>query len=604
MVGVTSLGVGSGLDLQSLVDGLVAAESQLRLGSLAVREASATERLSAYGLLSSALSEFDSSLSALADISNFEERNVSTTNSDAFSVSANLDAPLGSFDIEVLSAGTSNLLTATGLVDITGAAITSSATNIGGGTLTIQQGTQTAFTVDISSSSSSLAEIAQAINSADGNTGVSASAVTGDSGTVLVLSADEVGVDNAITVTVDDVDGDDVNNLGLSQLAFASGVTPRFAETTAATNAQISVSGQTVTSTSGATFSNVISGVSIEALEETTQVESFSISKTTAKATAAVEEFVVSYNALFESINELGRAGSEDIDGGTLVGDSVLRNLSSQIRRTLFTSFESSLPVGVRSLSDIGINIDRDGVLSLDSSKLNTALDTSFQSVVSLFSSSGEGVAQTQEYQSISYADLATEPGDITFNFSTGSGETAESFSVNVNGLDLVATRDAINSAGDNFGVTASVILEDDGGGGTQARLILSADTKGQSFSIDAVDNVSSNSLSIFSLSAAAEVSSPTGIVALLESISDGYLGVGSTTGIIQSRTEGLNTEVDRIQDQRLNQQRRLEDFEARLVRQFASLDLLVSNLQSSGDFLLSQLNSISQISSNNSSSN
>ena len=74
MASVSSLGVGSGLDLQTLVDGLVASEQQVRLGGLDVREAIATERISAYGLLKSAVSLFDSSLTSLGDIATFQVR--------------------------------------------------------------------------------------------------------------------------------------------------------------------------------------------------------------------------------------------------------------------------------------------------------------------------------------------------------------------------------------------------------------------------------------------------------------------------------------------------------------------------------------------------
>ena len=603
MVGVTSLGVGSGLDLQSLVDGLVAAESQLRLGSIATREAAATEKISAYGLLSSAVSEFDSSLTSLASFSSFEERTTTSTNSDAFSVSASLDAALGSFSIEVVNAGAAQSLTGSGFVDITSTAITSTATDIGGGELTIQQGTQAAFSISIAANASSLDEIASAINNAAGNTGVSASVVSADSGPVLVVKSTETGSDNEITITVDDIDGDDTNTTGLSQLAFATGVTPRFTQTVAAADAQIRVSGQTITSTSGSSFSNVITGVSIEALAATTQVESFTIGKNTSSANTAVEGFVSAYNTLIDAVSDLGTAGVDGVGGGPLVGDSVLRTLSSQLRSSLFTSFESTLPIGLRSLSDIGISFDRDGKLTLDSSRLSEVVDSDFQNLVQLFASTGENIAQIQEYQSITYADLSTDPGDLTFNFSQGSGETLESFSVDINGLDLVAARDAINAAVDNFGITASVILEDDGAGGSQARLILNSDTAGSSFTADATDNVTSNPVSIFSLSTSAEAETSEGIISRIQAIVDGFLGEGSETGIIAARTEGLDTEVERLQDQRLAQQRRLEDFEARLQRQYASLDLLVSNLQSNGDFLLSQLNSISQI-SNRSNSN
>lgn len=597
MVGVSSLGVGSGLDLQSLVNGLVSAEAQVRLGRLDVREGAATEKISAYGVLRGALSDFNSTLNSLTNISSFEERDVTVSDSEAFEVSASLDAPLGSFSVEVIEPGAAQLLTASGIVDITGSAITAPTQDIGGGTLTISQPGQGAFIVEISSSASSLDEIAAAINNADDNNGVSASVITGDTGTVLVLKATDTGSDNAITVSVDDVDGDDTNALGLSQLAFDTGIEPRFTETVQALSAQITVSGQTITSNSGSTFANAITGISITARAATDQVESFTVNKNTSKAIGSVEEFVEAYNALVDSITELGRAGTEEADGGgVLVGDSVLRNLSSQIRRTLFTRITENQPVGVQSLSDIGVRVDREGRLELDTASLSDVLNNSFQAVTRLLASDGLAVPQSQEYQSIAYATIATQPGDLTFNFSRGAGDDEVAFAVDVTGLDLVAARDAINTAEDNFGLTASLILEDDGGGGTQARLVISSDDSGELFVAAAEDNATSNPVSIFTQTVAAELESTPGVIALLSQVAAGFLGSGGETGIINARTEGLNSDVGRIEDERLLQQRRLEDYEARLIAQYSALDLLVSNLQSTGDSLLNQLNSISQI--------
>jgi len=601
MVGVTSLGVGSGIDLQSLVDGLVSAETQIRLGRLDVNEGEATAQISAYGGLSGALSSFNSSLNELSSISSFDERNVSVSNEDAFDLSASLNAPLGTLNIEVIDPGTAQFLTGTGFVDVAGSALANQTTDIGGGTLTIAQGAQGVFSVSIPSTGSSLDDIAAAINAADDNTGVSASVIQGDAGTVLVLNASDTGSGNSISVSVDDVDGADDDANGLSQLVFDGTTGPRFTETVA-TDAQIRVSGQTITSTDGSSFSNVITGISITAKAVTTQIESATITKTNASALSAVEGFVAAYNEVAEAIASLGRAGGEDLAAsGALVGDPLLRNLSSQLRRTLFTSLTDGQPIGVQSLSDIGVNVDRDGRLELDSATLSDRLESQFQSVTRLLASAGESVALAQEFESIAYASLTTEPGNLTFSFSRQLDESQESFTVDVSGLDLVAARDAINAAGDNFGVTASVILEDGGGGVTQARLIVASDTVGQSVDVSVTDNVSNNELDIFRVISQANEIAPQGIIASLQVVVEGFLGGGAETGVIAARTEGLNREIERIGDQRIIQQRRIDSFEQRLVAQFSALDLLVSNLQSSGSFLLSQLDSASQISSSRS---
>ena len=199
---VSSLGVGSGIDLQSLVDGLVSDERQTRLTRLDVREGAATEKISAYGFLKSTVSEFNASITTLSSISTFQVRSAISSDTDAFSVSASLDAAVGTYAVDVLSEGTAQVLSRTSFVDVTNQAIVSADTQIGGGTLQIQQGSQPSFAVEITSAASSLNDIAAAINSADGNTGVEASVINADSGPVLVINAVEVGEDNAITITV------------------------------------------------------------------------------------------------------------------------------------------------------------------------------------------------------------------------------------------------------------------------------------------------------------------------------------------------------------------------------------------------------------------
>ena len=106
------------------------------------------------------------------------------------------------------------------VVDVTNSAIASADTAIGGGTLTIQQGGQPSFAVTINSATSSLNEIVAAINSAEGNTGVEASIINADSGPVLVINANDVGTDNQVTISVDDVDTNNTDAQGLSQLSF------------------------------------------------------------------------------------------------------------------------------------------------------------------------------------------------------------------------------------------------------------------------------------------------------------------------------------------------------------------------------------------------
>ena len=602
MASVSSLGVGSGLDLQTLVDGLVASEQQLRFGRLDTQAALATERISAYGLLKSSVSLFNGSLTSIGNISTFQARTVSSSDPDAFTVSAAVNAGLGNYSVEVVEAGESQSLSGSNFVDITNTAISSADALIGGGTLIIQQGSQPSFSVIIDSANSSLNAIAAAINTSVDNAGIEASVINADSGPVLVINAADTGSDNEISITVNDVDTNDTDAQGLSQLTFdvADIAGSNLAQATAAVNAQITVNGQTITSTSGRQFDDVVNGVSITAITETTTAGVVSVTKNTQQALAAANEFIENFNALSKSIDDLGRGGSEDdLSAGVLVGDSLLRTLDSQLRRTIFTAVDETQPEGVRTLSDIGISIGRDGQLSLNSTKFNALLDTNFDDVARLLAADGNAAPQNNQFESSLFDSITTSFGDGSLEFAVGE----ESFTVSYTTLEgndtLQGVRDLINNASNNPGITASLVLVDDGAGGTDAKLILTADEAGPDAAISLLVGAE-----YFTEITPAEIDTSEGVITRLQSVVEGFLGGSGQQGIIDARTEGLNQDVERIGDERLVQEQRLIAYQDRLTAQFASLDLLVANLQSNGNFLLSQLNSISQISSNNNNRN
>lgn len=602
MATVSSLGVGSGIDLQALVDGFISAESQSRLIPLDRQEAAATAKISAYGALKSAISTFNSSINSLGSASTFEARRATSSDNESLTISTSPNASIASYQVDVVSVGTAQRLTGSSLLDATGSALADVNTAIGGGELTIQQGSQTAFTVEIDPTASSLTDIANAINNAEGNTGVEASVITADAGPTLVIQASEVGADNAISISVDDIDENDTDTQGLSQLSF-DGVDDNLTESVGAGNASITVNGQAATSTSGNSFDSIVEGVTFNALQVTTETVTASVSKNTSASVTAAEGFVTAYNELIDSVNQLTSVSGENASAsGPLVGDSAVRFLTSTLRNNLFGATITGQPLGVRTLSDIGINVDRDGKLSLDSSDFESILESNFDDVVRLLTSDGSDLDQNQQLTAatVDAASTVVGGGDITLTVG-GDGFTVSL----VAGSTLTDIRDAINDAGDNIGVTASITLVSDGGGGTDAQLILTGDTAGQSISVS-VDDLDGNDddssgVSLLNSSNLSEVvaatsSTSVGVIQSIQAALEPFLASGDS-GIIDARTDGLSAEIERIEDQRLSQQRRIEDIQTRLSRQYTSLDLLVANLQSSGDFLISQLNSISQIS-------
>lgn len=377
MATITAAGTGSGLDIESIITKLVEAESVPTQKRLALRETEIQAEISAFGSLKSSLSDFRKSLTNLSSLQGLAARAAKSSNEQSFTVSANNTASVGSSQIEVV-----NLASAQKLVSTANFAGPDAA--VGAGTLSISVGS-TSFDVEIvGGQNNTLAGIRDAINEAADNPGVTASILTvsdGMGGTVskLVLSSDETGASNAISVAVTgDSDGNDTDNVGLSSFLNAN-----MEEKSAATDALVRVDGYDVTSSTNV-LDGAIQGVTITLLEANPGVQEsldVSINKSAIKENLAL--FVENFNALADTLNFLTDYDADTQEAGLLTGDSSVRSIENLLRRTI-TNAVSELGGSFNSLASIGITTQRDGSLALDSTKLDKALNSNFDEVAEL----------------------------------------------------------------------------------------------------------------------------------------------------------------------------------------------------------------------------
>ncbi len=396
---ITSLGVGSGLDLQSLVDQLVSAERAPALQRLAVRESTLQARFSAFASLSSAADGLRSAATRLEELVPGRAATVSGA-IEALTASASDAAPLGSYSIAVGQLAQAHAL-ATG-------PFASASDPVGSGTLTITFGTTdynpqndkyNSFTpnparapvdIEIGPGAQSLADIRDAINAADA--GVSAVIVGDASGERLLLSSDQTGLDNSIQIVVDDDDGNDKNQNGLSQLAFNKNAT-NLEQTAAAADAQLTVNGLALTSASNESVT-ITAGLTVDLLAPTAvgETATIKVANRTTSVRSALDEFVTAYNELVDLSAELGKYDPNSGPVGTLFGDTTMRGMMQSLRRNL--SAGGAGGPGLESLIDIGLKTDDAGHLSVDSERLDAALDGDFQAVVGLINGAGESYAR------------------------------------------------------------------------------------------------------------------------------------------------------------------------------------------------------------------
>ncbi|RUO23214.1 flagellar hook protein [Aliidiomarina iranensis] len=341
MASISALGIGSGMDLNGLLDQLAAAERQ-KLQPITQQKQAQQAKISAYGRLENALSTFQDSAAKLSKPETFQGVSSAVAGASV-SAAASSTAPIGSYQVNVIDRAESYSIATNG--------VASQTDNLGGGTLSFTMGNGDALSVDINPAESSLQDIRDAINSSNG--GVQASIVNDGSNTPyrLVLSSLETGTDAAIT------------NIDFGTLGADLGLDA--ATEQQAQNAMLNVNGITITSQSNR-VEGAIQGVTLDLQEEGSST--VSISRDTELTEKAVTDFVDKYNNLQTLIGNLTRFGGESGSNGQLLGDSTLRSVQQNMRNILGEGVGEG---NARLLSDVGIDLGLDGKLTLDEAKLN-----------------------------------------------------------------------------------------------------------------------------------------------------------------------------------------------------------------------------------------
>jgi len=366
MASLSSPGIGSGLDVNGLVTQLVAAAKTAPQNAIDKRRDTNGAELSAIGSLKSALSAFQDSLSSLADGSAFTQFLATASSTDHFSAIADATAAAGTYSVDVQQLATAEKASSGAFA---------ANTTLSTGQLTIAVGTKS-MTISVGSGTSSLAQLAGAINRNANNAGVTAAVVHAADGDHIVLTSTKTGAANAFSVT----GTGDVAGLSYDPATGTGGLT----SVTHAQDAKLSIDGFDVTSASNA-VQGAIQGVTINltAVSGTTP-DTLTVAADNDSIQKAVQTFVDNYNKLVGTTKTLTSYDSGSGQAGALLGDSTLLGITSRLSRSLGTQFGSSGDA-VRSLADIGIKFEVDGSLSLDDDKLSAALAGSPEQVRTLF---------------------------------------------------------------------------------------------------------------------------------------------------------------------------------------------------------------------------
>ena len=378
MATITSTGVGSGLDVNGLVTQLVAAERAPQDARLTRIDTKLTTEFTALSQLKGAMSGFQTSLAGLKDASTLILRKATLSDATHLSATAGSTATAGVYDVEVVQLAKAAQLSSA-------AYLAGPTTVIGTGTLTLAQGSN-GFSITVDSSNNTLAGIRDAINKSANNTGIRATILTGVAGSRLILSGTATGTANTVTVTQAGGDG------GLAQLVYDPPNPSALTSVITAQNATVNISGFPVSSATN-TITTAIDGVTLNLLKQEPGVTTtLTVANDDGAVQNKVNGFISAYNALMTQIAKLRSYDPATKKAGPLLGDAMLRNIEAQLRRQI-SSPVTGTTEPYTSLASLGItSSSKDGTLSLDATKLQTALTASPSAVSAVFGSTN-GVA-------------------------------------------------------------------------------------------------------------------------------------------------------------------------------------------------------------------
>lgn len=370
MAGISATGIGSGLDIESLVSQLMTLE-QRPLTLLNTKEASYQASLSAFGQIKSALSTLESTAKNLNSAAKFASTKASVADTTLLSATTGAFATAGSYSVDVQAIAKTQRTATSATTEYSPVAgdLTITFGSISGGIFT--PGSDPTKT--LSFAGGSIEALRDAIN--DGDLGVTASVIHNGTVNQLVLTSNGTGADQAFSIG---------GTIGLSYdpASTTTNADPIYG-VQSAQNALISVDGIAVSRATN-TIEDVIKGVTLTLTKaDPGNPTTVTVSSDKTSVRSSLDALIKAYNDFNSTIKSLTAYDADTETAAALTGDATARSIQSQVRRF----FGSTLTdfTGVTSLSSLGITFQSDGSLSADSAKLNAALNDSTKDVAGFF---------------------------------------------------------------------------------------------------------------------------------------------------------------------------------------------------------------------------
>ena len=376
MASISSPGIGSGLDVNTIVSQMMAVEKR-PLQLLQTSASSLDAKISSYGQVKSALSALYDAANGLMGSSVWQSKQFATTDKDAVTGSVSTAAVAGNFSLQVTALASSQSLAS--------GSFASGAVMGSAGTLSLQTGrwdaVGTGFTaagakVDISiAATDTLADVAGKINGA--NAGVSAVVVKGTNGDQLLVRGTKTGQENGFSMSVLDdgpppappAPGSALNKLVYDQASVSAAQAGIMSRTVKASDATFTINGIEATSATN-TVADVVPGVTLNLLKTTTTPVEVTVSADKKAVRDKVEAFQQAYNKINTLLADLTRYDQSSKTAQPLQGDSTATGLQNALRGLLGRPDATGT-----YFTNVGLELQRDGSLSINAGKLDAALN-------------------------------------------------------------------------------------------------------------------------------------------------------------------------------------------------------------------------------------
>ena len=363
---ITALGAGSGVDIKALAKGLTDAERVPKQQAIQSKIDKSEAKISGYSAIMAGLDNFKQAVDGIDSTTDFASTAVRNSNTAAFTASTTSLASPASHSIEVHALARAQRSNSVG-----GFANVTSQINGGNAfTMTITVGT-TPTTISIDAAQTNLSAVASAITLS--NAGVTAqvldTGVEGANRFRLVITGQQ-GAAKSFTMTTN---ASDPAELGI---ATPAGQT--------ASDASLTINGVAITRTSN-TINDVVPGLTLDLQATTSSAASVVITRDGGGLKGKIQALVTAYNDLVSDFKILTGPKSDnedDVFSGSLRGDTTPRAVLSQIRDVLFGSSEIVTST-VKTFRDLGVSVNKDGVVALDEATLDAAIANNFTDVVS-----------------------------------------------------------------------------------------------------------------------------------------------------------------------------------------------------------------------------